>query len=227
MFGNSAQKLLVRQPLAREQPVGISVGTIAENSDNGVTLAQLLSNLFGGNNVQRGTGAQVQALLIQTARAIDQINIRLEVVGNATLSDTLGDAGTRTLVELTPRGDEGVKDTARRIGEEALHSAVGNILQVSRGTSQGSTSTSSASARPADMGEADTGVSSGTLDDSATGLEKAALLSILDNIQSCTILDRTTRVHELGLTKDLTAGLLGETVKTNERSVSDSCNRSS
>jgi len=76
------------------------------------------------------------------------------------------------------------------------------------------------------VSEADTGVSCGPFDNSASRFEETALLGVLNNVQRCAVLDGTTRIHELCLAEDLTASLLGEVVQTDERGISNSYYRS-
>jgi hypothetical protein len=50
----------------------------------------------------------------------------------------------------------------------------------------------------ADVGEANAGVAGGSFDYCSTGLEKTAVLSVLDDIEGSAVFDRATWVLELG-----------------------------
>jgi hypothetical protein len=71
------------------------------------------------------------------------------------------------------------------------------------------------------MSETDTGVASCALDNSTTWTEETTLLSILDDVEGCTILHGAARVHELGLAEDLASCLIGDVIQANEGRISD------
>src|SRR5439155_3106554 len=57
-------------------------------------------------------------------------------------------------------------------------------------------------ARIADQRQADAGIAGRALDDDAAGLQQAAFLGVLDDVERGAILDRAPRVQELGLAED-------------------------
>ncbi|KAJ0162558.1 hypothetical protein CTA2_4379, partial [Colletotrichum tanaceti] len=145
MLGYRAQELLLGEPLAGEQPVGVAVGAVAQDGDDGVALADLLGDLLGGDDVEGRAGAQIQALLVEAAvdhldallvgdgqRAVDEADVGLEVVRDAALADALGDAGPRALDELAAGRDVRVQHAAGRVGEERLDAAAADVLEVPR-----------------------------------------------------------------------------------------------
>ena len=76
-------------------------------------------------------------------------------------------------------------------------------------------------ARIADQREADAGIAGGALDDDAAGLQQAALLGVLDDVERGAILDRAAGVEELGLAEDRAAGRLGGAPQLDQRRVAD------
>ncbi len=71
------------------------------------------------------------------------------------------------------------------------------------------------------MGEADSGVAGGALDDRASRLDEAALFGVLDDVEGSAVLDASSWFHELGLAEHLAAGLGADLVETDERRVAD------
>src|SRR5436190_1522017 len=69
--------------------------------------------------------------------------------------------------------------------------------------------------------EADPGVACGAFDHGATGLKRAALLRVPDDVQRGAILDRTARVQKLGFAQNLATCLAAESAKTDQRRVTN------
>lgn len=63
--------------------------------------------------------------------AVQEVDVGLEVVGHAALTDAFGDGTAFALGQLAAGGDVGVKHRSRWVGEPALHAAVGGFLKVS------------------------------------------------------------------------------------------------
>ena len=72
-----------------------------------------------------------------------------------------------------------------------------------------------------DEGEADAGVAGRPLDDRAAGPKLALGDGVPDDEQGGAILDRLTRIHELGLAENLAARLLGGTAQADQRGIAD------
>lgn len=149
MLGNGPQQLLLRQPRAREESIRIAIRSIAQHRHDNVSPAQLLGNLLGRDDVERGAGAQVQPLLVQAPvhhldallvrdgqRPVQQVNVRLQVVRDAALADALGDAGAGPLDQLAARGNVRVQHAAGGVCKEALDAAAGDVLEISRRASK-------------------------------------------------------------------------------------------
>lgn len=150
VLGDRLPQVLAPQPLVGEETVSIAVRTVTENRDDRAALAQLLSNFLSSHDVERGASAQVQTLLIQAAvhhldgllitdvqGSVEKVNVRLEVVSNTALSDTLRNTAAGALDQLSTALDVAVEHTAWRISQEALDPAIADGLQVSRDTCQG------------------------------------------------------------------------------------------
>lgn len=158
MLRNRATQSLTLQPSVGEQPVRIAVGTITQDSNDRVTPAQLLRHFLRGHHIQRGASTEVQTLLIQAAvdhldrllvrdvkRSVQQTNIRLQVIRDTALANTLSDTATGALNQVPATLDIAVQHTARRIGKETLNLSITDSLQVARDTSQSTTGTRSTS----------------------------------------------------------------------------------
>lgn len=104
MFGNGFQQLLLFQPLLGEEAIGIPVCAIAQDGDNGVAWAHLLSNLLGGGDVEGARGTEIKAFLVEASvdhvdtvcvgnvdRVVEEVDIGFQVVRHATLTNSLGD----------------------------------------------------------------------------------------------------------------------------------------
>ena len=76
--------------------------------------------------------------------------------------------------------------------------------------------------RIADHGQADARIASRAFDNHAARAKRAALFRVLDDGKRGTILDRSARIHELRLAKDVTAGCLGNRPQADEGGVADS-----
>jgi hypothetical protein len=76
------------------------------------------------------------------------------------------------------------------------------------------------------VGQADAGVASGAFDDRAARLEGAGGLSLQEDAEGCTILDRAPGVHELGLAEDRAPGQPAEGVEPDQGRVADSPHKS-
>jgi len=69
----------------------------------------------------------------------------------------------------------------------------------------------------ADHGEADASVAGGPFHNGRTWSKKAPLFSLLDDSQGCSVLHRTTWVHELRLSENFATGEFGKTSQSQER----------
>ncbi|EFY98819.2 hypothetical protein MAA_05958 [Metarhizium robertsii ARSEF 23] len=145
MLWDSTEQLLFRQPLPGEQTVRIPIRAVTQHGDNRVALAQLLRNLLGRGHVERRAGTQIDALLIQAPvhhldalvvrnmqRPVQQVNVRLQVIRDASLPNALRDTRPRPLNQLPPRANIRVQHAPRRIGQVAPHPAPRHVLQVPR-----------------------------------------------------------------------------------------------
>jgi hypothetical protein len=143
MLRYRVEQLLRLEPLLRKQPVSIPVRTITQQRNNSVALAELLRNLLGRDDIQTRTGTEVKSLVVQAAvhhldrllvadvqRAVKQVNVGLQVVRHAALSDALGNRPTLALSQLAAALDVRVQDRPRGVGEEALDAAVADVLEV-------------------------------------------------------------------------------------------------
>lgn len=151
VLGYRVEKLLLGQPLPGEKPVGISVGTVAEDGDDSVALSELLGNLLRSYHVQARAGTKVQAFLVKTAvdhedgllvgnvhRIVNEVDVGLQVVRDATLADALSDGATGPLRQFSAALDVRMQHRARGIRQERLDSPVRLLLQVPGHTSQSS-----------------------------------------------------------------------------------------
>lgn len=149
MLRDRAPEALALKPSVGEKPVSIPVSTIAQDGHHIATLGELLSDLFGGDNVERGASAQVEALLIKAAvyhlnglfvadgeRPVEQIDVGLQVVGDTALSNALRDTASTSLDQVAAALDVAVENTAWRIGKETLHAAIAGGLEVPCDTSK-------------------------------------------------------------------------------------------
>jgi hypothetical protein len=75
------------------------------------------------------------------------------------------------------------------------------------------------------MGKPDTGVAGGALDHGSAGLNPPIPLGRFDDTERGTVLDRPTRVHELGFPEDLAAGFLADPLEADERRVAHRTNK--
>lgn len=143
--GDGAEEALALEPLAREQAVGVAVGAVAEDGDDGVAGPEALGDLLGGDDVERAAGAEVDALLVEAAvhhldallvrdmqAAVEQAHVGRQVVRDAALADALGDAAAPPLRELPAGLDVRVQHRARRVREVAAHAAARGLLQIPR-----------------------------------------------------------------------------------------------
>lgn len=72
------------------------------------------------------------------------------------------------------------------------------------------------------MGEADTGVPCGALDDSATRLQKTESFRVFYDKKGSAILDGAAWVLKLGFSKDIAACFFGQLLETDERRLANS-----
>jgi hypothetical protein len=75
--------------------------------------------------------------------------------------------------------------------------------------------------------ETNTGVSSCAFDDGTARLQETLALGVFDDEEGGAVLDGATRVLELGLSKNIAAGLFGEALEADEGSFADRCNETS
>lgn len=282
-----------------------------------------LGNLFGRGDIQRAGRAEVKTFFVEAAvdhinavgiwdmdGIIEQINVWLQVVGDAALTNTLCDAAALSLRHLAAGLDVAMENTARRIGNDTLDATIAYGFEVSRDASDGASSATctsesvnfTASLIPdfgtsgldvgatisnivelvgpdgvfeafgvsaslvvvvfrilkgdgrhgidfgaeqsqeidlalglgvghvndqlvalgaADVCQTDARVAGGTFDDSATGLQQAAFLGILDDIEGSAILNTATRILKLGLTQNFTSSFVREAFQADKGSVSN------
>ncbi len=150
MCRDSAEEILALEPLPREQAIGVPIGAVAEDGDDGVAGPQALGDFLGGHDVQGAAGAEIDALLVQAAvhhldallvrdmqAAVEQRQVRRQVLRDPPLPDALGDAPAAALRQLAARLDVRVQHGARGVGEEALDAAGRGLLQVPRDAGEG------------------------------------------------------------------------------------------
>jgi hypothetical protein len=71
------------------------------------------------------------------------------------------------------------------------------------------------------MREPNPGIPSCALNHRSSRLQQSLFFGILDNIESCSVLDGTSWVHELGFPKDFAAGRVGYVVQADQWGVSN------
>lgn len=114
MVGDMRDEALRFEPYSREQPRLVSVSTVTENSDDGAALSFSLGELDSGPDVERGGRTNIETFLVK--KSVDHVNgsrvrhvdsagqereIGGKVVGDSTLSDTLGDRAVTFSLDLT------------------------------------------------------------------------------------------------------------------------------
>lgn len=71
------------------------------------------------------------------------------------------------------------------------------------------------------MRKSNTSVPCCSFDDSTAWLQQALFLGMLNNEERSAVLDATTRVLEFGFSEDIAAGVFGEFLEADQRSLSD------
>lgn len=158
MLGNGVEQLLLLEPFPREEAVCVSVGAVAQNGDDSVARTHLFCNLLRSGYIEGTGSSKVQTFFVQAAvnhvdavsvgnvdRVVEQVDIGLQVVGDAALANSLCDTAALSLTQLAAGLDVAVKNTAWGIGNDALDAAVADGLEVSRDAGNGTSSTAGAS----------------------------------------------------------------------------------
>lgn len=95
-------------PINEDSPVR----SVAQDCDDPAALAELLGQLLGGDDVERGARADIQAVLVEQVvdhpdrlgvrdvqRAVDQVDVLLEIVGQPALADACGRASASGVLD--------------------------------------------------------------------------------------------------------------------------------
>lgn len=153
MVGDMRDETLRFEPHSREQTSLVSVSTVTENSNDGAALSFSLRELDSGPDVERGGRTNVETFLVK--KSVDHVNggrvghvdsarqereIGGEVVGDSTLSDTLGDRAVTFSLDLTIL-NQIEQHTSRRVRQPSLNTSVTLLSQIPSHTGKGTTST--------------------------------------------------------------------------------------
>jgi hypothetical protein len=150
MRRNSRIQTLLPQPLLTKQPIGVSISAITKDRSDRLSGSNLLREFVRRDDVQSGASTHVQSLLIQQSidhmnRVLirnpqcvcDEVDFLLEVVGDTSLTNALGDAAAAALAELAAALDVAVQHGPGGVREPALGAAVGDFLQVAGDAGKG------------------------------------------------------------------------------------------
>lgn len=115
--------------------------------------SQLLRDFLRRDDIEARAGAQVQSLFVQAAvdhldgfrvadvqRAVNQVNVGLEVGGYAPLADAFGDAGPGALDQRAAAGDVGVEDAPWGVGEVGFDAVGGDVFEEAGDAGEGASS---------------------------------------------------------------------------------------
>lgn len=143
MFGDCVPQALGLKPFVGKKPVCVSVGTVGKDGHHCAAPTKLFGHFLRRDNVESRASTEVKPLFVEAAvnhlngllvadvhRSVQGADIRLEVVCDAALTNTLSNTAAGALGQLSAALNVTVKDTSGRVREERLHAVVANLLEV-------------------------------------------------------------------------------------------------